>query len=140
MHFTKRKSLLGEKVVEIGMAPECCSARDCHRNRHCSGRTSRKEHLLLARTLRSDVPEKEGDGEKVHTRSPRDKLVASNEGGPGLVGGVPLSPNESKTRFGRRGRASIAATSSRACFRMSLTDLADSISFAVIRPGHICEL
>lgn len=64
-----------------------------------------------------------------------DKLVASARG-PTWPEEVPLSPNESKTRFGRRGRASIVATSSRTCFRMSLTDLADSISFVVIRPAY----
>lgn len=49
----------------------------------------------------------------------------------GTSRGVPLSPDESKTWFGRRGRANVATMSSRTCFRMSLTDLADSISFVV---------
>jgi len=66
-----------------------------------------------------------------------DKLVASARF-PGRRGWGPLlSPNESKTRFGRRGRASVAAKSlRRTCFRMSLTDLADSISFGVVRPAY----
>lgn len=94
-------------------------ARNHRKRRYCSERIPREKRLLR------DGRERRERGEKVHES---DKLVANA----GTSRGVPLSPDESKTWFGRRGRANvIAAMSSRTCFRMSLTDLADSISFVV---------
>jgi len=50
----------------------------------------------------------------------------------GLAGGYHFHRMKVKLDSARRGRANvIAAMSSRTCFRMSLTDLADSISFVV---------
>jgi len=59
---------LGEKVG-IGVAPECCSVRDGYRNRrHCSGRTPRKEHLLLGTNATPRYAEERGRREKKCTR------------------------------------------------------------------------